>query len=70
MGRDLEISNTLFRSNKHYEGPNKDMGGIALNNLNLSEKVFFRDSKFNLGFSRRIVSQLEFYIDSTKQMFI
>jgi len=35
------------------------MGGIALNDLNLCAKVFFRDSKFNLNFSKRIVSQFE-----------
>jgi hypothetical protein len=46
------------------------MGGIALNNLNLCAKVVFHDSKFNLDFSKRIVSQFESYIDSTKQMFI
>jgi hypothetical protein len=31
---------------------------------------FFGDIKFNLDFSKRIVSQFEFYIVSTKQMFI
>lgn len=46
------------------------MGGIALNNLNLCAKVIFHDSKFNLDFSKIIVSQFESYIDSNKQMFI
>jgi hypothetical protein len=46
------------------------MGGIALNNLNLCAKVVFHDSKFNLDLSKRIVSQFESYIDSTKQTFI
>jgi len=46
------------------------MGGIALNDLNLCAKVFFCGSKFNLNFSKRIVSQFESYIDYTKQTFI